>query len=334
MIEVEGKSGPQGAPRVVVVIPAWRATGTIGRAVVSALTQTEPCHVVVVDDASPDDTAAAARAADDGSGRLTVLTQPQNAGPAAARNRAIAASSAPWIALLDSDDVMEPERIAGLLALAEPEGKADWDMVADDLLRVTEGPLDGPRDRLISGTDFEPYALDFTGFVLGNVHGSRGSRGELGFIKPLIRRKFLEEAGLSYDETMRLGEDYDLYARALARGARVLVTNPLGYLAVARTGSLSDRHGTRELGQIVAADRALLATEAMDAAGKAAVRQHLARVQREWTWMRLIDAVKARAPLQILGCFASPPAIIMSLIGRLAGQVVIRTGRLLGLGRA
>jgi len=329
----ETTADPAGMPRVAVIIPAWRATATIGRAVSSALAQTEPCHVVVVDDASPDETADVARTADDGTGRLTVLTQDRNAGPAAARNRAIAASKAPWIALLDADDVMEPERIASLLDLAEPDGQPQWDMVADDLLRVVEGALDGPRHRLIADADFTPYPLDFTGFVLGNVHGSRGDRGELGFIKPLIRREFLTEARLSYDETMRLGEDYDLYARALARGARVLITNPFGYLAVVRAGSLSDQHGAYELGQIVAADRALLATEPLDAPGKAAVRQHLTRVQREWTWMRLIDAVKARAPLQILGCFAAPPGIVLSLIGRLTEQAVFRTRRLFGAGR-
>jgi len=60
---------------VTVVIAAWRADGTIGRAVASALAQPEAAEVVVVDDASGDDgaTLAAARAADDGTGRLIVL---------------------------------------------------------------------------------------------------------------------------------------------------------------------------------------------------------------------------------------------------------------------
>ena len=34
-----------------------------------------------------------------------------------------------------------------------------------------------------------------------------------------MRRAFLERHGLAYDETMRLGEDYDLYARALSLDA-------------------------------------------------------------------------------------------------------------------
>ena len=315
--------------RVAVIIPAWKATDTVGRAVASALAQTEPCHVVVIDDRSPDGTMAAAEAADDGSDRLTVLSQVRNGGPAAARNRGIAASIAPWIALLDADDVMEPDRISDLLKVAEPDGAPRWDLVADDLYQVREGALDGQRQRLIAEMDFAPYTLGFEAFVLGNVHGSRGQRGELGFLKPLIRRAFLEEAGLAYNENMRLGEDYDLYARALARGARFRVVNPLGYLAVAREGSLSARHGAADLGGIVAADTALLATKDLDPAGRQAVRRHLAQIHREWAWTRLIDAVKARSLRDALSCFAGPPGVALSLLGRLAEQVVVRARRCL-----
>lgn len=329
MTETAGEAAPieMGAPSVAVIIPAWRATGTIARAVASALSQTTPCEVIVVDDCSPDETAEVARAADDGRGLLKVLRQDRNQGPAAARNRAIAASSAPWIALLDADDVMEPGRIAGLLAMAGPEDNPDWDLVADDLLRVIEGALDGPRSRLISEEDFAPYRLDFEGFVLGNIHGSRGARGELGFLKPMMRREFLVRHGITYDETMRLGEDYDLYARALARGARFRVTPPRGYLAVAREGSLSARHRAVDLGGIVAADQALLADETLSGREEQAVRRHLAQIHREWAWMRLIDAVKARSLLRAFGCFFGPPGTAMSLVWRLSEQVVIRTSR-------
>ncbi len=325
--------GTSGAPRVAVIIPAWRATATIGRAVASALTQTEPCHVVVVDDASPDETAATARAAEDQieyrTGFLTVLTQEKNAGPAAARNRAIAASEAPWIALLDADDVMEPERIASLLALAEADDQTRWDMVADDLFRVVENNLDGPRKRLISEMDFTPYKLDFNAFILGNVHGSRGNRGEFGFIKPLIRRSFLEEFQLTYNESMRLGEDYDLYARALDHGANLLITNPLGYLAVQRPDSLSAKHGAKDLGGIVEADLALIADRKHDPAAISALKRHLDQVRKEWFWVRLIDAVKARSPLAIARCFSGPPGVSLSLLARLIEQLGIRGRRLL-----
>ena len=114
----QGVGGPV-RREVTVVIAAWRASGTIGRAVASALAQPEAAEVVVVDDASNDDgaTLAAARAADDGTGRLIVLELEKNAGPSTARNTALRASKAEWVAVLDSDDFMQPGRLAKLLTL-------------------------------------------------------------------------------------------------------------------------------------------------------------------------------------------------------------------------
>ena len=62
------------------------------RAIRSALRENRVAEVVVVDDGSTDGTAAASRAADDGSGRLRVLSLETNRGPAFARNHAIANS--------------------------------------------------------------------------------------------------------------------------------------------------------------------------------------------------------------------------------------------------
>ena len=60
-------------PRVCVIIAARNAARTIPAAIASALREPEVAEVVVVDDASTDDTAQVARAADDGSGRLSVM---------------------------------------------------------------------------------------------------------------------------------------------------------------------------------------------------------------------------------------------------------------------
>lgn len=325
-------AGPGG---VAIVTPAWNAAATVGRAVRAALTQTglaqsALCRMILVDDASTDDTVAAAEAAaaalgPEAAARLTIIRQPRNAGPAAARNAGIeAAAGADWIALLDADDAMEPGRIAGLLAVAAETGA---DLVADDLYRVIEGALDGPRRRLVADADFTPHDLDFEAFVIGNLHGSRGHRGELGFLKPLMRKAFLDRHGLRYDPAVRLGEDYELYARALARGARMHVTNPLGYFAVERSESLSGDHGAADLAALAAADRRLLADPALGAKERRAVRRHLGPVRREAAWMRLIDAVKARAPGEALASFAGPPDVALTLLARLGEQAWRRGAR-------
>ena len=72
--------------RVSVIIPAYRAAETIGRALQSVLNQTYPAaEILIIDDGSPDDIAAAVRAFD---GPIRLIRQP-NGGAARARNTGI-----------------------------------------------------------------------------------------------------------------------------------------------------------------------------------------------------------------------------------------------------
>ena len=198
----QGVGGPV-RREVTVVIAAWRASGTIGRAVASALAQPEAAEVVVVDDASNDDgaTLAAARAADDGTGRLIVLELEKNAGPSTARNTALRASKAAWIAVLDSDDFMQPGRLAKLMLL----GNDGYDLIADDLKQVEDGAdiaTARPMWFDLGEVAYIDVPLGFFGNALIPQRGR--ARRELGFIKPLMRRAFLERHALSYEESMRL----------------------------------------------------------------------------------------------------------------------------------
>jgi succinoglycan biosynthesis protein ExoU len=290
---------PGATGSVTVVIAAWRAAATIGRAVATALAQPEAAEVLVVDDASGDGgaTVSAARAADDGSGRLRIITLAQNSGPAAARNAAIAASRAPWICVLDSDDFMEPGRLGKLLELAG----AGYDLIADDLLQTPEGqPL--TSGKLLWFRD-NPSAFDVTlgDFVESNVTKASRLRRELGFLKPLMRRAFLEKHALAYDATMRLGEDYDLYARALSLGARMRLIPWAGYVSVMRGNSLSLNHGRKELAALEASDDRLLASGLLSQADAATVQRHRFTTRSRLAWIDFMAALKGGKPFNALG---------------------------------
>lgn len=243
---------------VTVIIAAWRAAGTIGKAVASALAQPETAEVVVVDDASGDDgaTLAAAHAADDGSGRLTVFALDKNSGPARARNAAIKASKAPWIAVLDSDDFMEPGRFAKLVALRE----AGLDFIADDLLQTPEGHTVAEGRPMWFEGDQTPVDVTLDVFFRSCISSPKRKRRELGFLKPQMRRAFLEQHALAYDETMRLGEDFDLYSRSLLAGAKMRLVPWAGYVSVMRKGSLSLRHSRGDLVALLASKKRMLAS--------------------------------------------------------------------------
>jgi succinoglycan biosynthesis protein ExoU len=281
---------------VTVVIAAWRASATIGRAVASALAQCEAGEVVVVDDFSNDEglTLAAARAADDGTGRLTIIALDRNSGPSRARNTAIAASRAPWIAILDSDDYLEPGRLAALLALAH-EG---YDLIADDLMQTPEGQPVSEGKPLWFRDDRVPVDVDFSLFIGSNITRAGRHRRELGFIKPLMRRAFLERHELAYNETMRLGEDYDLYARALSLRGRMRLVPYAGYVSVMRANSLSAIHSRADLCALEAADDRLLASDRLKGAEKWLVRDHRFTTRSRIVWIDFMETLKAGKPFR------------------------------------
>jgi succinoglycan biosynthesis protein ExoU len=307
---------------VAVIIPLYNAEKTIARAVSSALAEPEVVEVVVVDDVSSDGSVAAARACDDGSGRLKVLTQDVNQGPSAARNWAILESRAPWIALLDSDDFFLSGRMAGLLEHAD--GK---DFVADDMWQVDEGAPEGDRRILLGDDAGLPRDISFLDFVLSNVSRSSRERGELGFIKPIMRRAFLEEQGISYREDMRLGEDYELYARSLAAGGRMVLVPAQGYVSVVRTDSLSGLHSEQDLQGLRDCDLSIDVDFALKGSDKQALRAHYLDTDCRLQWRLLILAVKARNVRAALSCFMRPWPVPLYLAGQLWGQVVERLGR-------
>ena len=315
-------------PEVTVVIAAWNAETTIDRAIESALAQTVPVEVVVVDDHSGDETRARAAALADSEPRLTVLAQPVNGGPSAARNRAIETSRAPWITVLDADDWMEPARLGRLLELAERHGA---DFMADDLWKLDEGAPISERRRML-GDVAGPTPVTAAEFVACNLSADHGKRREMGFLKPLMSRRFLTRHGLSYDPGIRLGEDYVLYTEALLCGAVFLLTAPAGYVATVRPGSLSGRHPTEAHADLVRADRALLTRADLSRATREALEAHLMEHRKKWAWRRLIDAVRDADPSAALRCFWGPPQVALDLFGRLAREALARARRRAGMG--
>jgi succinoglycan biosynthesis protein ExoU len=122
--------------------------------------------------------------------------------------------------------------------------------VADDLL-FCEGP-DETRvfDRLLPRGFSTPRDLTLSEFARGNLPTKARRRRELGFLKPIIRRAFLDAHGIRYDPRLRLGEDLLLYSRCLMAGARFKVVEACGYCAVQYGSSLSGLHRTEDIARL------------------------------------------------------------------------------------
>ncbi len=290
---------------VTVIIAAYNAADTLSRAIQSALVQPETERVIVVDDASDDATCNVALAAADQDPRVHLIRQAVNQGPAAARNRALDTATSDYVAVLDSDDVFLPGRLGRLLDGPPAE------LIADNIAFALPQNLAEVRARNWSGIAPGFTRIGAAEFVQGNLRQKGVSRGELGFLKPILSRRFLDRHALRYDPALRLGEDYDLYVRMLLVGARMYLTRQPGYAAVVRPDSLSARHGTDALAQLYTALEAHLklaekngqmATDLSDA-----LQAHLADTRHKRDHRQFLDMRRARGAWPALGFLFGAP---------------------------
>jgi succinoglycan biosynthesis protein ExoU len=310
---------------VDVLVAAWNRADTIERAICSALAEPEVARIIIIDDASTDDTAARAERLGAETARVLVRRLPANRGPSVARNRALELSSAPWVAVLDGDDFLLPGRIGRLLDAAD-----DFDFVADDLLQIDEAQVGKEEPRAILGDGpIVLSSLDFKTFVLGNVSRYGVQRRELGFLKPLMRRSFLDRHSLRYEETLRLGEDYAFYARSLALGARFLMAPACGYVSVVRSNSLSGKHSKADLERLRDIDLTLGAMASLSEADRQALRIHYRSVDARVQWIAVIDAFKSRCFPRMAAPFVRSPEVSLFLALKLIEEIRTRSCKLL-----
>lgn len=186
-----------GTADVSVIIPAWRAADTVGRALASVAAQTvKPREAIVVDDGSDDGTADAARAmaAAMGGIDLKVIALVANAGAGAARNRAISEARGEFVALLDADDEWLPEKLARSLAVMAESGA---DLVSHDYVEIRAGRETVGR----CARHCPPGADPFDAQLL---------KGFIANITVVARRRLVLAAG-GFDPGLRSGQDYELW---------------------------------------------------------------------------------------------------------------------------
>ena len=229
---MSGVSGPRGregrSPTVCVIIPAYGVNAYIAEAVDSVLAQTyADCEAVVVDDGCPPAEAAELRAIlARYAGRPVRYLRRENGGQAAARNTAMAATAAPYVAFLDGDDYWAPRLLERQMALlAADPGLA---LVYADAWLFGEGPAVG-RTYMQSGADSRgPVTLEALLTCDVNVTMST-----------IVARRDAVLAAGGFDEALRYVEDYELWLRMAHAGARMkYVREPLAYRRI-RVTSLS-----------------------------------------------------------------------------------------------
>ena len=190
---------------VSVIIPAFNRVGYITEAVHSVLDQSYPnIELIVVDDGSSDGTYDLLKHFSDEQ-KITLLSHPnrENRGQAAALNVGLKAASGEFLAILDSDDLFVPTKLADQVRFLE--SNQSLDMVYGNGLAIDQNgnPLfyTLPKSHVETG-DPAKILLDCYVAIPGGA---------------LIRRSLIEKVGF-FEESFRAAQDHDMAIRLFEAG--------------------------------------------------------------------------------------------------------------------
>ena len=272
---------------VAVIIAAYNAAETIARAIDSVVDDECVAQVIVVDDCSTDETMEIAKHFQYTHSKVSVYSTTTNSGPSKARNIALKHCTSDWVTVLDSDDFIEKGRYQKLLA--DSKG---YQLIGDDQYRVTEGEPISTKTKMMGDSYNFPFDISLSAFIESNISKKGKERQELGFIKPIIKRNFLVKNNLVYQENMRLGEDYELYCRCLALGAKLKVIEASGYVATVRENSLSGNHSLHDLIQLRDCDYKMISSLPITAQERQLFKLHAKSINAKIQWIEFYTSLK------------------------------------------
>lgn len=198
-------------PLISVIIAAYNAESTIAITIDSLLSQTlADIELIIGDDASMDGTAEVVRGYNDS--RIRLLVNEKNMGAGPTRDRLISAASGKFLAFVDADDAVAPERFERLLQVM-PEG-GDC-LLFDDIMQCHHTSSGMVPWRPVHGSKaFSGYAGDELVGPL-SITDLLASRRLL--LKPLVKREVVVSLQVRHP-AIDYGEDGVFFWTLVARG--------------------------------------------------------------------------------------------------------------------
>lgn len=276
---------------ISVVVPCFNARRWIGPTLRSVLSQDlAPEEVIVVDDGSTDQTDELI--ARDFPG-VRVIKQ-SNAGVAAARNRGVKEAASEWVAFVDADDIWLPSKLRRQhdAVRALPQTRlcyTAWEVWSSDEPE--------PDTELIAKLSREDRAVPGPS---GWIYCELLEDCHVWTSTTMMRRDLFLELG-GFDESLRIGEDYDLWLRASRVTPIVQVDRPLA-LYRSHLASLTRRKPDRNW-------QALVVTRAIERWGLIGPEGRLANsravygaLARSWRGHAVAHLHAGQARLAMLAC--------------------------------
>tara|TARA_A100001011_G_scaffold144386_1_gene152551 strand:- start:12732 stop:13568 length:837 start_codon:yes stop_codon:yes gene_type:complete len=193
--------------KISVIIPTYNRKHTLQRAIDSVLAQTfKPYEIIIVDDGSKDGTKEWLL---QNYPSVQCIHQPNN-GVSSARNKGIQISQGSWIALLDSDDEWMPEKLEYQSKFIEVNRDSSFCHTNEIWIRNGVRVNQMKKHKKYGGDIFK-YCLDIC---------------RISPSSSIIKKDVFEEVG-TFDESLTVCEDYDLWLRVTAKFNILFLDEPL-----------------------------------------------------------------------------------------------------------
>lgn len=289
-------------PRFSVLMAAYNAKEHIEQAISSVLSQTtSDLELIVIDDCSSDGTPDIVDSFAREDPRVRLLRLPRNGGPGHARNAGLRAARGEWIAILDADDHIHPERLERLGDRAHVQAA---DMVADNLW-LCEADSGRPFEPMFAPEQLgRPHVVGIEEFVRNN--SPKNVKRKFGLLKPIMRRSFLERNFLSYNEEAYLGEDFLLYMNCLLNGAKFYVIDTAYYYYRISSGSITRVRSLAHLRTFIDLNEDLLCLSQLrkDPRLVSVFQERIKQLKCDYVYVSFVSAVKERHMLKAMGVLA------------------------------
>jgi len=237
-------------PLVSVLVPSFNSARYLTETLDSLFAQTYPAiEIVLVDDGSTDDTAALVERI--GDPRLRYFRRPNSGRPSVPRNDGLRHARGRYVALCDSDDLLDPRLIEESVAVLESQPSVALTFTnyvqIDEQGRFLAGsPLDAyplfralPRERLDDRAFRIRQADAYACLIEENFVRTSGV---------LIRRAALERIG-PFDEDLPNGDDRDMWLR-LSRSFDVAFLDFAGVRYRRRGSNITSRGGLLSVAKV------------------------------------------------------------------------------------
>lgn len=201
------------APKITVFMPVYNAEKYLKESVESVLEQTfTDFELLIIDDGSSDNSVNIIESFNDK--RIRLIHNGENKGLPYTRNRGLELARGKYLAIMDSDDVADTERLAIQYRIMENNQKLVVLASGNEVLSSDKTSQYGWKEKLYSYIFYRKSSQIKIDLIFHNVLVNSTT---------MIRLDFLKDKNICYNEKCFVMQDYEIWTQICAKGGNIQI---------------------------------------------------------------------------------------------------------------